>query len=43
MTSPLYADRQALARVLVQHVQCPERAPVMGTMMDEVVGPDVAR
>ena len=35
------ADRQALARELVDHVEHPEPAPVMGARFDKVVGPDV--
>ena len=34
---PADTDRQALAGVLVEHVQCSERTPVAGAMMDEVV------
>ena len=34
-------DRQALAGVLVQDVQRPERPTIVGAVMDEVVGPDV--
>ncbi|GAB6845273.1 hypothetical protein JCM2811A_42750 [Methylorubrum rhodinum] len=33
--------RQALARKLIDHVEHPELAPVMGARLDEVVGPDV--
>ena len=36
-------DRQALARVLVDDVEHPELPPVMGAVLDEVVGPDVVR
>jgi hypothetical protein len=34
-------DRQALARKLIDHVEHPELAPVMGARFDKVVGPDV--
>src|SRR4051812_12336148 len=34
-------DRQALACELVDHVQHPVLAPVVGAMLDEVIGPDV--
>ena len=34
-------DHQALSRVIVDHVQGPERPPVMSSFMDEVVRPYV--
>ena len=37
----LYPDHQALSRVLIDHVQGPERPPVMSSFMDEVVRPYV--
>ena len=36
-------DRQALVGELVDHVQHPVLAAVMGAILDEVVGPDVVR
>ena len=34
-------DRQAFARELINHAQHAERAPVMGAVRDEVIGPHV--
>jgi hypothetical protein len=36
-------DGQALPAVLVDHDQQAELAPVVGPLLDEVVGPDVVR
>ena len=38
-----YADRQALTGELIEDIQHPVLATVMGAMLDEVVGPDMVR
>ena len=37
------SDRQALARELVDHIEPAELSPLMGAVLDEVVGPHVVR
>ena len=37
----LHPDRQAFPAVFIQDVQCPERLPVIGPVMHEVVRPNV--
>jgi hypothetical protein len=39
--APLNSKRQALPRVLVDQRQNPQQPPVMGSLTDEVVAPDL--